>query len=191
MGQLHLLGAALSKRRALNGDVAVIQLVRDPRAMIASQARLNWWNRSLPHEIARVSERQCEGMLADAATGAALKQQGLVRHVLVRFEQLVADLPAVVGQVYSATGWEVPRTTREWLERTLSGQCDTSSNWPSANAFAYSTCRINETSARRRAGWREAYKRTLTRRERRTIERKCAGALHEFGYWKRRGQERA
>ena len=170
-GQLRRLGAALSERPP-RGDTstALIQLVRDPRAIIASQKRLRWWDFNLPHEMARVARHTCDSMLADAAAGAKLRRRGQIRHIVVRFEELVSNLSATAYRLYADLGWRVPHSTREWLLRTLRGQCRSHTD------FEYSTCR-NATSASH-TDWRAVF----TRRERRAVMSKCKKALRYFGY---------
>ena len=210
VGQLSQLAAALVRERmepaaapttapgaaatsTAPGATALIHVVRDPRAMLASQKRLRWWpkwhgrekgtRRQQLAEMERVASHQCNGMLSDAAAGDALQRRGHVRYVLVRFEELSSDVQTTTGRLYAQLGLPVPHETRAWLERTRRGQCVNSNatvaritrNSSAAEQFEYGTCR---TSATRRDRWKHMLRPT----EKRILARVCAEALSRFGY---------
>jgi hypothetical protein len=199
VGQLHRLVFHLESIASRSTPVVLVQLIRDPRAMLASQKRLGWWR--LPardparsHEVlGRVAKRMCRGMLADSRTGQRVSRRGAFVHALVRFEDLVANLTQAVERLHAEIGWRVPRQTREWLQRTARGHCSPRANaswgvgwrgnasWsPSPKQMEYSTCR-NGTGASR-TNWREH----LTLREQKAIVKRCSTALRHFGYVARR-----
>ena len=182
VGQLHRLVSSLETLAAHSNPTVIIQLVRDPRAMLASQKRLNWWrlrgqeDPATSNEIlGRVAKRTCRGMLADARTGRRVDHRGAFVYAMVRFEELAANLTLAVEHLHDQLGWRVPLSTHLWLQRTAHGHCDVAAG-SSPKEVEYSTCR-NSTAATR-THWREA----LTRREQRTVTKRCYAALQHFGY---------
>lgn len=177
----------------------IIHLVRDPRPMLASQIKLHWWRNEYGHftagELEKVARKQCEGMIADGEAGAALIRASAKRasgaagselsYVRVRFEELVANTSRVAQQLYGRLGMPVPAPTLAWLQKTTRGTCNnTASHQPAFENYEYGTCR-NATArkrARSRGGGRGGWKHTLTRRQKRIIQRQCGGALRRFGY---------
>lgn len=194
VGQIENIAAALQRRRrsssrsgARAGATAIVHLVRDPRPMLLSQRRLGWWNfanitgRRRAAEMERVAKRLCGGMAADADAGQRLQRAGRIRYVPVRFEELASDLAATTARLYGALGLPLPGSTRDWLNRTLRGQC-AHGDAASANGtagrqrFEYSTCRARPSLGRPR------WKKELSTREKRIIGRQCAAAMRAFGY---------
>lgn len=180
----------------------IIHLVRDPRPMLASQIKLHWWRneygRFTSGELEKVARKQCAGMIADGEAGAALVRDGTgggsvgggtagseLSYVLVRFEELVANTSLVAQQLYARLGMAVPASTLAWLRRTTRGTCvNSASHQPAFENYEYGTCR--NASARKRAksrgGGRGGWKHTLSRRQKRIIQRQCGDALRTFGY---------
>ena len=128
-------------------------------------------------------------MVVDAAMGDDLQRKGHTNYVLVRFEELKSDLEAMTRRLYRQLGMELPDTTREWMRRTLGGQCSTGSTVGNATnstlLFDYSTCRakravrsVRAQEARAEARWRHY----LSSREKRIIAGRGANALSRFGY---------
>ena len=192
VGQIARIATALERRQRPGrsrraGTTAIVHLVRDPRPMLASQRRLGWWNfgnltgRRRAAEMERVAKRLCGGMAADAVAGERLQRAGRIRYVPVRFEELASDLAATTARLYSALGLPLPRSTRDWLNRTLRGQC-AHGDAASANGtfdrqrFEYSTCR------RARPNKRPRWEAELSGRDKRIINRECAAAMRHFGY---------
>ena len=204
VGQLATLVSELRRAAPDRGAVVpttIIHLVRDPRPMLASQIKLHWWRneygRFTAGELEKVARKQCEGMIADGEAGAALIRDGSggapgggpagseLSYVLVRFEELVANTSQVAQQLYARLGMPVPVSTLAWLKRTTRGTCvNAASHQPAFENYEYGTCR--NASARKRAksrgGGRGGWKHTLTRRQKRIIQRQCGGALRSFGY---------
>ncbi|KAL3916231.1 MAG: hypothetical protein SGPRY_006912, partial [Prymnesium sp.] len=81
VGQLHTLVSRLTSIATRMKPITVIQLVRDPRAVLASQKRLHWHglrenNSSYAKVIIRrVAKRVCRGMLADSRTGRRMNRR--------------------------------------------------------------------------------------------------------------------
>ena len=191
MGQLSKIALTLERRQQQNpttrmGSTAIVHLVRDPRPMLVSQRRLGWWNfanvsgQRRAAEMQRVARRLCIGMTADAAAGKLLQKAGKIRYVPVRFEELASNLAATTERVYGALGLSLPLSTRDWLNRTLRGQCahgDAASVNGSLGRqrFEYSTCRAKPTG-------KPKWKHELSVREKRIIGRECKEAMRAFGY---------
>lgn len=191
VGQVARLAEALEKRQrsgrhTRTGATAIVHLVRDPRPMLASQRKLGWWNfqnmtgRRRAAETERVSKRLCNGMAADAEAGERLQKSGRIRYIPVRFEELVGNLAGTTERLYGALGLPLPPSTREWINRTLRGQCAHGNAASTANAttrqrFEYSTCR---TRPSRQPKW----KHELSAREKRIIGKQCGAAMRAFGY---------
>ena len=192
VGQLALLADALQRRgRGAALSTAIVHLVRDPRAMLASQKRLHWWSledslphRQTAHELERVAAKTCHGMIADADAGESLQRAGRLRYIMVRFEELSSDLKATTARVYGQLGLSVAPATQTWLQRTMGGQCNhahvrtTNMTTNETDTYEYSTCRTK--TARRRRGLR--WKHALTAWQKSGLMRSCAGALTRFGY---------
>ena len=189
VGQLSRIAAAHSRRHRRDANAtAIVHLVRDPRPMLTSQRRLGWWNfgnlsgHKRDAEMERVSSRLCTGLAADAAEGERMKQAADgMRYIRVRFEELADDLPGTTARLYAALGLPLPRSTRDWLSRTMGGQCAYGDAADSRNAtdrqrFEYSTCRRDRPSRRPR------WKQELSSREKRTIHKHCAGVMRTLGY---------
>ena len=191
VGQMSRIAWVIERRLQQNrttrvSATAVVHLVRDPRPMLASQRRLGWWNfanvsgRRQNHEMQRVARRLCTGMVADAAVGEDLQRAGRIRYIRVRFEDLAADLAATTQRLYDALGLPLPPSTRDWIHRTLRGQC-AHGNATDANGtvgrqrFEYSTCRSKPSGQKR-------WKQDLSTREQRIIGRECKDAMSAFGY---------
>ena len=196
VGQMHRLTRALQHRITLKNQIspAVIHLVRDPRSVIASQLRLRWHGfvDALSHrqrlEIVQMTARRiCDGMVADATTGDQLQRAGQLQYMLVRFEELSSDLERVVYRLHDQLRMAIPSTTRLWLERMLSGDCNQGMNSSDANkdsglndAFEYGTCRGK--FILRRVRNTNRWKHFLHAAERKSLENLCANALARFGY---------
>ena len=188
VGQLSRLVTALERRVQSDraGATAIVHLVRDPRPMLASQQRLGWFRfsnstgRRRAAEMERVAKHQCAGIAADSAAGLRLQRAGKIRYVPVRFEELASNLAGTTEKLYGTLGLPLPPSTRDWLNRTLRGQC-LHGDAASANGtvdrrrFEYSTCR---TRPSRRPRWKD----DLTAREKRVINQHCAEVMRTFGY---------
>jgi hypothetical protein len=213
VGQLSRLAASLAaKSSPAHSDhsqtgrpwkprtTAIVHLVRDPRATLASQRRLHWWRfgnisqqtrRQRAREMERVAKPLCRGMLADSLAGERLRKDAhsAIRYVAVSFEELTSDLSATIERIYSELGLlPTPGSTHDWIQRTLSGQCahgdgalsDGHINASTLEKFEYSTCRSKQfpSSGRRNARWKHA----LSRLEKRAIVQHCAQAMARLGY---------
>ena len=187
VGQLERL-ASVVERHLRPGAAAIVHLVRDPRPMLLSQRRLGWWNFAnlTRHqriiEMERVAKHTCTGMAADAKAGRRLQKTGRVRYIPVRFEELSSNLAATTERLYAALNLPLPLSTRDWLSRTLRGQCahgdaSTANGTSDRQRFEYSTCRARP----RRKRW----KHELPTGEKRVINFRCEAALRAFGYPRR------
>ena len=74
--EIRLVGQLATLAAMLPAPSTIVHLVRDPRPMLASQIKLQWWNlrkgggRLVVRELERVARRTCKGMVADADAGA-------------------------------------------------------------------------------------------------------------------------
>ena len=196
VGQLAKLAAALARNPYLDQmSTAIVHLVRDPRPMLASQKRLRWWGfgemttRRRRVEMERVAKRTCDGMVADAAAGDDLERSSQIRYLFVRFEELTSDLEMTTLRLHAQLGLTLPRTTMEWISRTLDGQCahgtthGTVENVSDAvKQFEYSTCRQKQARRSRDARSSARWKHLLSMHEKRAINGHCASAFARFGY---------
>jgi hypothetical protein len=183
VGELALLASALQRdaMRRSAPPAAIIHLVRDPRALLASFKKLSWWelNKGGQDAFGKVAGTICRGMLLDAAAGAALNASGNVLYLQVRFEELVAHMPDVIDKLYTDLGWPHSRSVDTLVSRVVRGECrqvgELGSHTPNPE---YGTCR--NATVRRLVNRRWVHE--LTPAEQKATERLCGDALDHFRY---------
>ncbi|RME66435.1 MAG: sulfotransferase [Alphaproteobacteria bacterium] len=94
-------------------DAYFIELVRDPRAVVASLRAVDFGNWTAPGILANV-ERWRAAVLNGQALATATR-----RHIRVRYEDLLQDGVATLGKIWAAIGEPcTPDDLRRWLEAT-------------------------------------------------------------------------
>ncbi|KAL1523269.1 hypothetical protein AB1Y20_018219 [Prymnesium parvum] len=186
IGQLSKLVSRLQPIASPSDPIAIIQLVRDPRATLASQRRLLWHglrgaNAHQSNEILRrVAKRTCGGMLADSRKGSMLHRRHGFVFMRVRYEDLIANFTRVVDTLYHRMGWQISFSTHERLKMVALGRCDKSVE-VTRQQIDYSICR-DISAAQNSTGLKKNWTTALTRREQGIIHKVCAPAMHHFGY---------
>ena len=184
VGELALLASALRRDSSREAALpsAIIHLVRDPRALLASFKKLNWWEMQKGRlaDFKRIARGVCSGMVADADAGAALNSTRGVLYLRVRFEDLVWSMREVVSNLYTNLGWPRPQSVDKLVQRVVRGDCK-HRQIGEGNVTAmndYDTCR--NSTARKAVNRR--WLRDLSLQEKRAAWQICGGALRRFRY---------
>ena len=154
----------------------VIHLVRDPRALISSQMKLNFMRRSTlktgkrrKRDISRHTRRICNRIHDNLKAIKHLPTEFLPNYKLVKFEDLFQDLENVTRNLYRFAGIPFKKEVLNWIEmntqaRNISDQED-----------PYSTLRNSSAVLNK-------WKQELSKDDLEVIERHCAPVIGLLGY---------
>ena len=163
--------------RSKSARCKVIHLVRDPRAMIFSQMKLNFMRRSPLKNgkvrgkiIRRHTQRICTQIHHNLMMIKNLPNDFLRFYELLRFEDLVHDLENVTRNLYRFTEIPFKRDVLNWIKINTHNAA-----YEAATYSPYST-RRNASAALNN------WKRQLRGEDRDIIERCCKSVLKRLGY---------
>ena len=183
-------------------QIKIIQLVRDPRAMVWSMIQMGLIERGIKNNNARTdysSKKQnstsqplrrrysatlghnfikqvkllCKRMTKDVNISLhAWSKRGADQHRIVRYEELARSTFTFAGKIFEFTGIDFAQEVKEWLRRDSLFD----ENGSSDGERSYSTSNRNITVTIN--VWRES----LTFLETSLIDKECAYFMQKFGY---------
>lgn len=139
----------------------VIFLMRDPRAVVASLSRVPWATNDVLKHCGRWQR----------SANLALRWSEERRVATVRFEDLVADPDATLARLYAYLG-----------ERPGPGSAQRESSHLMVGASGWALNHIAKTQEPLAPERAEGWKRELSRRHARIVERTCGAGMEAFGY---------
>ena len=181
--------------------IKIIQLVRDPRAMVWSMikmgliergiknnARTDYYNKkqnstsqplkrrnstTLGHNFIKQVKLLCNRITKDVNISLhLLSKRGADPHITVRYEELARSTLAFARKIFAFTGIDFAPEVKEWLRRNRLFD----KNGSSDSERSYSTSNRNTTVTIN--VWREG----LTFLETSLIDKECAYFMQKFGY---------
>lgn len=95
----------------------IVYLVRDPRAIHASRQQIGWCKKS---RICSEPEVFCRGLVDDFQTAVDLQAQYPHRVQIVRYEDLVSNIPTAVPKFLSALGLPIQPSVKDFIFKNTS-----------------------------------------------------------------------
>jgi hypothetical protein len=162
--------------------VKVIQLFRDPRAVLNSRLKLSW-DSSLPFPEAM--EWRCNVTRQRAALPLSASFQGVLR---IHYEDLIVDLENTVREVYKFIGITIHPRVQKWVEEYQKKFAAKTSKAESDRASDHELCKKGlkkycfETQGAKGRSTLEAWQNELTSEQLKVIEDKCGDIISQLGY---------
>lgn len=186
-GHLGLVSAAMAAGTKAKPDTLepglVVQLIRDPRALLASRYEHHF---GLPSDGGRDASSVepwataiCEQTMSDADAGEVIERdggRGNVRYLLISFEELASDPLSASAKIATSMGLEqIPSFAEEWLLNKVGG-----ATVPGREQLnAKNTLNIG---SRNGAAVAERWKASLDWWHVDVMQRACSEMMHRFGY---------
>ena len=148
-------------------NLKIIHLLRDPRAIIASRLRLGWISKTATFKI----QEFCNQLNDDLQLVKFLRKSNITQnYIIVRYEDLVANVLPVVRDIFKATGLNLKDNLEKWLvENTRwSGSINTLEPFRTTKRNALRTANF----------WRKNISMNTVRK----VEKNCRLAMKEAGY---------
>ena len=155
-------------------NIKIIHLIRDPRAIVASRLRLGWIPKSGTLTKIRVL---CDRMKQNFKFATNMSTEFSKNYMLLRYEDLVANIFPVVRKVFKATGLKFTEQVKKWLVENT--------RWTGfvGNLEPFSTTRRD---ALKQANlWRS----TISMNTVRAVEDNCKFVMKKAGYMTIRNQQ--
>ena len=109
---------SLNSEMSIPGDVRIIFLVRDPRAVMNSRKSLEWCNNSTVD--CSSAKRLCDFMLEDFKAATEIKRKYPASVIILKYEDLAADLIGTSKKLFSDLGLVYTNETDYYIRKHIS-----------------------------------------------------------------------
>lgn len=166
-------------------QLKILQLIRDPRAVVWSMVKIGWIQRgtagkrnamfhllgkdsTLNHSFTKQVQQVCDRMIKDVTLSSYLSSKlNDDQYMVIRYEELAKGTDAFASRIFDFTGVDFAPEVKDWLHRnTLHDK----NEWSYSTATRNTTVTINS--------WRKS----LSLIETSIIDRGCGYVIGKFGY---------